>query len=650
VLSGVLLLFFYKPSIFLAWHSVYQSEARFNIKLFLHTVHRYASDGFMFFIIVHTIKAISEGRFVRGFRWSWWTGIGLAFLMWTAGWSGYFLLWDSTSSQVGIFTAKALDYLPIFPDILKRSFVDERSVGSLLFFLIFFVHISFAIAFVIGLWIHISRLRRTRYFFKKNVVYKLGLFLLFFSFFFPVSQQPKADLLSTKAVVQGDLFYLTPLILEKYLSFKTVLFLMFAGFFVLLIFPVFERRRKERQAPYVLSKRCTACRQCFQDCPYGAISMKKTEEGREAAFINPELCIECGVCVGACDPQGIVFPQLPIIDSRKKLRDWLRKSKGEKKGVVFVCAQGAGMDLRIKEEDGTCEEIPEAFVLPVTCTGWIHPTFFELLAREGVSKVLVVGCGETAPYHRWGARLAQRRIKGERHPRLRIDKIKELDIMYIHYGADDFEGFLNSAEKFFSEAEEEVKDKVKTFRWGRKVRRAFVEGVSLIIFGFILFAGFSNFAGVSIGTYDKALLVLSLKAEGVPVKVEERKDNSALLPHMRAKGAVRVERHPVSARILVDGKEVLSAKFKPIGIFKEGDSVGYKEVFIKPGRRKVVLFLDKNGDNNPELKVEKNIVFKKGRKVVLEVDNNEIKWWWKNDHVYPAKWTDQLSGSGFNIR
>ena len=41
---------------------------------------------------------------------------------------------------------------------------------------------------------------------------------------------------------------------------------------------------------------------------------------------------------------------------------------------------------------------------------------------------------------------------------------------------------------------------------------------------------------------------------------------------------------------------------------------------------------------------------KKDEALYLTLDNEKEKWLWKNEHVYPARWTDQISGSGFSIR
>ncbi len=40
---------------------------------------------------------------------------------------------------------------------------------------------------------------------------------------------------------------------------------------------------------------------------------------------------------------------------------------------------------------------------------------------------------------------------------------------------------------------------------------------------------------------------------------------------------------------------------------------------------------------------------KKDEALYLTLENDEPKWLWKNEHVHPARWTDQISGSGFSV-
>lgn len=60
---------------------------------------------------------------------------------------------------------------------------------------------------------------------------------------------------------------------------------------------------------------CTGCLSCYQSCPAKCISMKKSKEGFSYPSIEPDGCIECGLCMKVChqlhrpvlNPKGKVF-------------------------------------------------------------------------------------------------------------------------------------------------------------------------------------------------------------------------------------------------------------------------------------------------------------------------------------------------------
>ncbi len=52
--------------------------------------------------------------------------------------------------------------------------------------------------------------------------------------------------------------------------------------------------------PWVDENRCTACGECVEECPSGAISMQENK-----ADIDMEGCIRCGLCHDICPEEAV---------------------------------------------------------------------------------------------------------------------------------------------------------------------------------------------------------------------------------------------------------------------------------------------------------------------------------------------------------
>jgi quinol-cytochrome oxidoreductase complex cytochrome b subunit len=161
--SGIALLFWYSPSVHRAYDTVLAMSAAPWTARLVRSIHRYASDACMFFVLLHATKLFLQRRF-GGARWlAWTTGVLLLATLWAVGWLGYWLVWDERARQLALGTARMLDVLPVFADPLSRSFLSDEDVNSLLFFLVFFMHMLLPLAMGAALWLHITRLSRPRF-------------------------------------------------------------------------------------------------------------------------------------------------------------------------------------------------------------------------------------------------------------------------------------------------------------------------------------------------------------------------------------------------------------------------------------------------------------------------------------------------------
>ena len=163
VISGIVLLFWYTPSVHHAYESLETIRQSSWLGQIVRSIHRYSSDGCLFFVLLHALRIVCQRRFT-GPRWLAWTsGLLLLSLLWFIGWTGYWLVWDVRGQHAALGTARFIDRLPIFTEPLSRSFLTDQSVPSLLFFLIFFVHMLAPLAVGVGIWLHLMRVNRSKF-------------------------------------------------------------------------------------------------------------------------------------------------------------------------------------------------------------------------------------------------------------------------------------------------------------------------------------------------------------------------------------------------------------------------------------------------------------------------------------------------------
>jgi hypothetical protein len=172
VATGILMLVWYSPSLQFAYPSLAAIKGH-TAGGWVRAMHRYSSDLMMLLLIVHAGRMFVAQKF-SGARWlAWVSGIGMLGLVWFIGWTGYWLVWDQPAQQVAVSSIQLLDGLPIFGEPLGRLFVSDRTVPSLLFFVVFFLHMLLPLMIAIGLAVHLARVSRARLLPRRGLCFTL---------------------------------------------------------------------------------------------------------------------------------------------------------------------------------------------------------------------------------------------------------------------------------------------------------------------------------------------------------------------------------------------------------------------------------------------------------------------------------------------
>ncbi len=390
----------------------------------MRSLHRYASDGLVVMMLLHLVREFALDRY-RGVRWfSWVTGVPVLVLVFVAGITGYWMVWDSLAQYVALVTTEWLDRLPIFGEPIARNFLSPETLESRFFTLMVFMHIAVPLIALIILWVHLQRVTRPRINPPRGLAVSMFLAMLALSLVHPAMSQAPADLAKVPGTLGLDWFYL-PLypLLDGWPGPVTW---SAAGVLLglLVALPWLPPMRKPAAAVVDLAN-CNGCVRCFNDCPFNAIMIGERTDGlpfERQAIVNPSLCVGCGICAGSCPTSmpfrrasalspGIDLPDHSIAALRETLHASAARLTGRGRIMVFGCDHGVPIMAAARGNVG---------VVPLRCAGQLPPSFIDyVLSRKLADGVVITGCAEGSCHARFGDRWTKARLARERDPYLR---------------------------------------------------------------------------------------------------------------------------------------------------------------------------------------------------------------------------------------
>ncbi len=597
--SGIILLIWYRPSVVQAYPSMQAMVEQWWFAGIWRSLHRYSSDACMFFAVVHMLRLFLERRFT-GARWfAWITGITMLIVLWFLGWTGYWLVWDERAQHVATGSAAMLDLLPIFADPMGRSLFVNETVNSLLFFVVFFLHMMVPLAMGVVMWLHIARIARARFLTERPLTIWLCAMLLGLSLAYPATNADPAAMQEMGQSFSMDWWFLLPIWFTDRYDAGVLWLALIGGSVVLGVVPWIFGRGSARPA-HVDAKKCNACEQCFNDCPYNAIEMVKRTEGNmkyeTQAHVIADKCVGCGICAGSCDSVATGLPWFDTGEQRHRLEGWVEPAvaRGESPGVAFVCSDSAGGTLSINTKTGRCDELPGFFVLEVPCAGWVHTLTAERLLRRGASCVLVTSCahGGDARF-REGYKWTQQRFDGERGPSLRTDKVDRESVTLLTYNRTQKQDFINAALAIHNEQQKPV-----TLEQPRALAGLVAACLAVAVAGVV---GFVSDFSYATPTPEQSRLIVSFKHSGAVSEDcrELTAEEIAAIPvHMRTENKMDCARRrsDVRLRILIDGEPVLEKSYPPQGLWGDGTSIAMETLELDVGTHLVEVGVSDTAD------------------------------------------------------
>ena len=418
--TGVYLYIFFDTGVTDAYASVeYMTNDQWYAAGIMRSLHRYASDALVIVVVLHIFREFALDR-LRGRRFfAWLTGVPLLAFIYICGISGYWLVWDQLAQYIAVATTEWLDTLPLFGEPIANNFLNSTTLGGRFFTLMVFIHIFGPLFMLLLMWVHIQRHSQARVNPPRTLAIGTLVVLVALSLVFPAVSQGPADLDVVPTELGFDWFYLAGYPLMDVVPGGQLWLYVLTGFLVLAVLPWAPPARRV-PAAVVNLENCNGCTRCFDDCPFGAITMVPRSDGRAydaEPVVNANQCTSCGICAGAC-PTSTPFrrsgPLQPGIDlphrSIASLRDEVVAGAGKSEVLVFACDTG---DTDAIEQGGVR-------VIRLPCVGMLPPSFVDFaLARHHAEGVMIAGCAECDCHHRLGNEWTVERMARTRDPYLR---------------------------------------------------------------------------------------------------------------------------------------------------------------------------------------------------------------------------------------
>jgi len=174
-------------------------------------------------------------------------------------------------------------------------------------------------------------------------------------------------------------------------------------------------RSGDQTYPEFFMQRCTQCKRCTEECPFGALD----DDPKGTPLPNPTRCRRCGTCMGACPERIIGFKDynVDMIGSMVKSIEVPDDDEDKLRFLVLVCENDAypAIDMAAIRRKGLNNLVR---FIPVRCLGSVNVVWVKDALSSGMDGVMLLGC-------KYGDDYQCHFVKGSEIANKRMDNIGE---------------------------------------------------------------------------------------------------------------------------------------------------------------------------------------------------------------------------------
>jgi quinone-modifying oxidoreductase subunit QmoB len=212
-------------------------------------------------------------------------------------------------------------------------------------------------------------------------------------------------------------------------------------------------RALDRSVPDFHLLRCTQCKRCTEECPFGSLD----EDEKGTPLPNPLRCRRCGVCMGACPERIVSFKNYSVHMIAQMIKKIHIPDEEEEKPriLVFICENDAlpALDMAALRRK---QYSPFVRFIPVRCLGSMNIVWIADALSSGFDAVMLMGCRHGDDYQCHfirGSELCETRM-GNVQEKLNQLALERERVRILEVAIDDYDKLPGIINDYAEEIEE----------------------------------------------------------------------------------------------------------------------------------------------------------------------------------------------------